>query len=71
MRRLALAFAILTAACTPEIPEGRVACVEHADCPLDWRCRYPERRCYASFGRVAPLDAGADAAAGVDAAAGP
>ncbi|MCC6876680.1 MAG: hypothetical protein IT378_20420 [Sandaracinaceae bacterium] len=62
----------MTAACTPAIPEGRVACVEHADCPLDWRCRYPERRCYASFGRdagprdasaVAPRDSGTDAGA--------
>jgi len=54
-----LAIAVITTNCTPDIPEGRIACVENDDCPPTWVCLGD--RCYSQGeGTDAGLDTSLD-----------
>jgi hypothetical protein len=54
-----LVIAVITTNCTPDIPEGRIACTEDSECPPTWVCI--DDRCYSDGeGNDAGLDASLD-----------
>lgn len=48
VRSIVLLGAVVLTAC-PEIPEGRFACEQDADCPSSFRCDLDDNRCYSVF----------------------